>query len=158
MKSIVDFHRPIAVRSASPRPDREPEKRGMPPTPAPEYVEPPRDKRPFPPEAVETFRKSEQLGIDVAGVISSKCLIGKAPTGERVPLPGDPWWWSPRNRVAIPCEGAVWEGSIEATRIKRGISEAAAMRADRAAFLASFGVDDVPPMRLARAKMKRGMR
>lgn len=170
MKSIIDFHRPIAVRSASPRPDREPAKRGMPPTPAPAPVEPERNERPRTPEEIETWRKSEQLGIDVAGVISSKCLIGKAPTGQRLDVGSNNWNWlrvigyhtvngvkvAVRQDPPVHVPGAVYADHEDARRQIKHTTEAAAMRADRDAFLASIGAGEVSRSLMRRFERKVG--
>ena len=155
MSSIVDFHRPIAVRSASPRPDREPEKRNQPPTPPREHVEPPRETSPFSPEAVETYRKSEQLGIDVAGVISSRAFIGKAADG-RTPKGALPWWWCYGHQpVHVP--GAVYADSDEGRHLVKAIGEAALMRADRDAFLATLDPSMVVPRNARERRNRRVM-
>lgn len=124
---LVDFHRQVAVRSAAPCPDREPEKRGLPPTPP---LEPEKaqsvDSRAFAPEAVETYRRVQQLGIDVSGVISTKAFIGKSEDG-RTP-PGAYHWSHCFGRQPVYVHGAVYADAPDTARAMRVVDEAARQR------------------------------
>ncbi len=126
------------VRSASPHPDREPEKRGLPPTPPPE---PPKAERvkagAFSPEAVETYRKSQQLAIDVTGVFNTRVFIGKSADGRTAPG-ALPWHWC-YGRQPVHVKGAVYSDSDEGRHLARGITEAQAQRMTLAETLAGIG-------------------
>ncbi len=146
--NYATFIRPHAERSASPHPDREPEKRNQPPTPEPP---PPAKVSPlgsFAPEAVETYRKVTQLAIDVQGIPPS--MIGHMP-GEMAKLNVADWHWRvpPRNGprlvmeaqqdTPIHCDGATFATSRDAKRVRLHITEAEAQRINLGEALAAVG-------------------
>jgi len=164
--NYATFLRPHAERSAAPHPDREPEKRGMPP--APEPPPPPKPTRldAFPPEAVETYRKVTQLAIDVQGI--PPCLIGHMP-GELAKLNVADWHWRPPPRsgprlvmeaqqdTPIHCEGASFANARDAKRVRLHITEAEAQRINLGEALRGIdaSASGLSPARLAREKMRR---
>ncbi len=124
--SIIDFHRQVAIRSASPHPDREPEKRNQPPAPVVERKAEPRDPRPRTAEEIETWRRAQQLGIDVQGVFNTKAFIGRSADG-RTPPGAMPWHWC-YGRQPVRVKGAVYADSDEGRHLVKDISEAQAQR------------------------------
>lgn len=138
--SLARFLRPIAVIRAEPRPDREPEKRGKPPTPEPERTKPARiDLSQWAPEAVATWRALESMSDDLAGVISPKALIGIQENG-RTAHGARPWWWC-YGHMPVFVKGAVYDGGNEASHLVRGITEAEAQRRIVAQELAQISPD-----------------
>jgi len=164
--NYATFIRPLAERSASPQPDREPAKRNQPPAPEPPPAPKATPLDAFPPEAVETYRKVTQLAIDVQGI--PPCLIGHMP-GELAKLNVADWHWRvpPRSGsrlvmeaqqdTPIHCDGASFATSRDAKRVRLHITEAEAQRINLGEALAEVGVSasGLSPARLAREKMRR---
>ena len=125
--SLARFLRPAAERSASPEPDREPEKRGAPPTPDPEPTKAARiDLGSFASEAVETWRKLEQIPEERAGVLHPGFL--RRPAKDSPYLHGARHWSWCYGKQPVFVPGSVYEGSDEARHLVRGITEDQAQR------------------------------
>lgn len=183
-RSHVDWLHEHAVRSATPDAgpaherrtvrdvaytvDREPQKRGLPPTPPPEpaKVERP-DMRAFPPAAIETYVRVTKLGLDMQGV--PPCLIGHmpGPTSKAAvadwhyrPMPitaGGVLIMSAQQDTPVHCAGAAFRDTPDFKRHMRVIGEAEAGRVYRDAALQAVGAMAISPAKVARGKWRRGL-
>lgn len=178
--ALAAFLRPHAERTAEPIPDREPEKRGVPPLPDPIPEPTPRlDLAQWSPAAVETWRAVERIPEERAGVLAPKAFVGMQPDGTkaegasswewRPPLPmpvrghdemplqanGIASGYQPAPPVHVP--GAVYGSPRDMRRAVRLLSESQAERLLLAQSLDGVSVDALgySPQRVARERMKR---